>query len=197
VRRYGELACALVLEIIGAAGALLIGTRGWQTITTPRPAPLHDDVLTLSGRDVDAASTALALVALAGVVAVLATRGPVRRFVGAVVLLSGVGLIWRSIEAGGAVSARRARSFVVDRHPTVDAAAVGVRVDVHSNWVVLGVVCGVLVIVAGALIAWRGHRWPSMSARYERRPPTPQTSQTQARAATLWTELDRGEDPTR
>jgi uncharacterized membrane protein (TIGR02234 family) len=193
VRRYRELVLALVLEIVGAAGALLVATRTWQTISTPRPAPLHDDVLTLSGRDVDTASTALALVALAGVVAVLATRGLARRLIGLVVLLAGAGLVWRAVTAGAAVSARRARVFVADRHPTVDTSAVAVRVDVHGGWVILGVGCGVLVVAAGALIAWRGHRWPTMSARYDRRAAAPSA---QARASRLWADLDRGDDPT-
>ena len=91
-------------------------------------------------------------------VAVLATRGLVRRVVGVVLALAGVGLVWRAIAAAGAVSARRARALVVESaHPTVDARQRSVRVDVHSAWAVLGVVCGVLVLVAGALVAWRGH----------------------------------------
>ncbi len=196
MKRHGELTVALVLEVLGAGGALLVATRTWQTVATPRPAPLHADLLMLSGRDVDTASTALALVALAGVVAVLATRGLVRRIVGVVVLLSGVGLVWRSIEAATAISTRRARVLVTDHHPTVDAAAVTPHVTVHPGWVVLGAVCGLLVAVAGALIAWHGHRWPAMSARYDRRPAQSEPS-AQARATSLWTDLDRGEDPTR
>jgi uncharacterized membrane protein (TIGR02234 family) len=86
--------------------------------------------------------------------------------------------------------------LVTDHHPTVDASAVLPHVSVHTGWVALGVACGVLVIVAGALIAWHGHRWAAMSARYDRRPaPVPPSAQ--ARASTLWNELDRGEDPTR
>ena len=184
---------ALLLETVGAAGALLIASRTWQTVTTARPAPLHADVLELTGRDIDAAPTALALVALAGVVAVLATRGLVRRFVGGVVLLAGAALMWRSIDAGAPISARRARAFVTDRHPTVDASAARIHVDVHIGWMLLSVGCGLLIVVAGALIAWRGHRWRAMSARYERRPAAPSA---QARAAKLWAELDQGADPT-
>src|SRR4051812_39543684 len=97
MKRYALFAAALLLDLVGAAGALLVATRHWQTITTPRPAPLHDDVLGLSGRTVDAAPTALALVALAGVVAVLATRGVVRRVVGGVLTLAGLALLWRAI----------------------------------------------------------------------------------------------------
>ena len=194
MRRYRAFALALVLELAGAGGALLISIRTWQTITTPRPAPLHDDVLRVSGRTLDAAPTALALVALAGVVAVLATRGIVRRAVGGVIALTGVGLIWRAIASSGAVSTRRARTLVGDHHATVTVDAVVPHVAASTAWPVLTSVCGALVLVAGVLTAWRGHRWQVMSARYEA-PSDPDQQQTRA-ARALWTALDRGEDPT-
>jgi uncharacterized membrane protein (TIGR02234 family) len=194
MRRYGPFALALLLEVLGAGGALLVSTRTWQTVTTPRPAPLHDDVLQVSGRTVDAAPTALALVALAGVVAVLATRGVVRRIVGAVLALTGAGLVWRAIASSGAMSVGRARTLVGEHRATVDVSSVVPRVDAHAAWPVLTLVCGLLVAASGALIAWRGHRWQAMSARYEAQPTGP-VDPAKA-AATLWTALDRGEDPT-
>jgi uncharacterized membrane protein (TIGR02234 family) len=194
MKRYGPFALALVLDLLGSGAALLISTWSWQTITTPRPAPLHDDVLDLSGRNVDAAPTALALVALAGVVAVLATRGIARRVVGGVLVLAGVGLIWRAVASSSAVSVRRARTLVTDHHPTVDVSRLAPRVETHAVWPMLTLVCGVFVVVSGALVAWRGHRWQVMSARYEAAPaaePDPSKA-----AASLWTALDRGDDPT-
>lgn len=195
-------ASALLLDLIGAGAALLVTERTWQGVTTPRPAPLHDDLLGLSGRTVDAAPTALALVALAGVVAVVATRGLARRIVGTVLVLAGAGVVWRSIGATAAVSVRRARSLVTAHHKTIDASGVAPRVSVHVLWPTLSIVCGVLILAAGALIAWRGHRWQAMSARYEARPdrvqaaPADEGGQRARAAASLWTALDRGEDPT-
>ena len=194
MKRYGPFALALLLDLLGGGGALLVSTRHWQTVTTPRPAPLHDDVLRLSGRTVDAAPTALALVALAGVVAVLATRGVARRVVGAVLAAAGVGLIWRAVASASAVSVRHARTLVSERHPTVDVARAVPHVETHAAWPVLTLVCGVLVAAAGVLVAWRGHRWQVMSARYEAA-PRPAADPAKP-AATLWTALDRGEDPT-
>jgi uncharacterized membrane protein (TIGR02234 family) len=194
VNRYRPFALALLLQLIGAGAALLVAARTWQTVTTPRPRPAHADVLRLSGRTVDSAPTALALVALAGVVAVLATRGVVRRVIGAVLATVGMALLWRAVASAGAVSAGRARDLVTDRHPTVNAAAVVPQVETSAAWPVLTGLCGVSVLVAGLLIAWRGHRWQVMSARYEA-PVDPQQQQTKA-ATALWTALDRGEDPT-
>jgi len=194
MRRHAAFAVALLLDLVGAGGALLVSTRAWQTVTTPQLAPRHDDVLDLSGRTVDAAPTALALVALAGVVAVLATRGIARRIVGGVLAVAGIGLVWRAVASASAVSTRRARTLVSEHHRRVDASAVVPQIATHGAWPVLTVVGGVLVAASGALIAWRGHRWRSMSARYE---VAPTAAANDARAAaTLWTALDRGEDPT-
>ncbi len=194
MRRYALFAIALLLDLAGAGAALLIGLRTWQTITTARPAPLHDDVLRVSGRTVDAAPTAFALVALAGVVAVLATRGVLRRVVGAVLVLSGLGLVWRAVASAGAVGTHRARALVAGHHSTVDVSTVVPHVSTHAVWPALTVVCGLLVTASGALIAWRGHRWVVMSARYEAAPAA--EADPGKAAATLWTALDRGEDPT-
>jgi uncharacterized membrane protein (TIGR02234 family) len=195
VRRHGEFALALVLDLIGAAAALLIAIRTWQTITTPRPAPQPADVLHVTGRTIDSASTALALVALAGVVAVLATRGLARRIVGGVIALAGVGLVWRAIASSGAVGAAHARSIVADHHKTVTLGTNVVPiVTTHGLWPVLSAICGVLVLVAGGLVAWRGTRWQAMSARYEAQPAR-EVDPAKA-AASLWSALDRGEDPT-
>lgn len=192
--RYGPFGAALLLDVVGAGGALLLSTRHWQTITATRPAPLGDLVVQVSGRTVDSASTALALVALAGVVAVLATRGLARRVVGGVLALTGIGLVWRAAAAGAALSRDRAASIVADRHKSVDAASVVPHVATHNLWPVLSLVCGLLVLASGVAIAWRGHRWQVMSARYEA-PADPQQQRSKA-ATALWTALDRGEDPT-
>jgi uncharacterized membrane protein (TIGR02234 family) len=194
-----EFAAALLAEVIGAAAALLVATREWQTITTARPRPFTADVLAVSGRTVDAAPTALALVALAGVVAVLATKGTVRRIVGGLVAVAGVGIIVRAIGAAGAVSASRARALVRDKHPRVADAALSQHVANHSVWALLSIVAGALVVIAGALVAGRGGRWSAMSSRYEAPARVDDDDPERARIkadASLWAALERGEDPT-
>jgi uncharacterized membrane protein (TIGR02234 family) len=199
---------ALLVEIVGAALVLLVATRDWQTITTVRARPFSADVLGVSGRTLDGAPTALALVALAGVVAVLATKGLVRRVIGALVALAGVGIMWRSIAAAPPVGTARAAGLVRAKHETVGASAVVTQhVASHPGWAVLSAVGGLLVLVAGVLVAWHGGRWGAMSARYERpagsgveaRPEhgPEDIERNRARAdAALWTALERGDDPT-
>ena len=194
MRRYAAFALAIGLEVVGAGLALLISLRDWQTVTTGRPGR-GPDVLDLNGRTVDSASTAIALVALAGVVAVLATRGVLRRVVGGLVAVAGAGLVWRAALALSPVSAARARSLVASHHQTVSTSGTVPRVAVHSVWPVLSLLCGVLVLAAGALIAGRGHRWQVMSARYEAAPDAAAEDQAKA-AATMWRALDEGNDPT-
>ena len=181
-----------VAQVIGAAALLLLATRDWQTVTTVRERPFADDVLQVSGRTVDGAVTALALVALAGVVAVIATNGLPRRVVGGLVALAGLAAVWRVVVALPAVGAARAVSLVHDAHPQVAGTP---HVTTHPVWGVLSVAAAVLVAGAGVVIAVYGARWRGLSARYERRAPDPE--QARARAdASLWTALDSGQDPT-
>ncbi len=193
-RSPGLFALALGLDVIGSGAALVLSDRNWQTVSTPQPSRV--DVLELTGRTVDSAPTALALVALAGVVAVLATKGVLRRGVGVVIALAGAGVVWRVLVSSGPVSVSRSRSLVTDRHRTVSVSDVVPRIVTHAAWPTLTAVAGVLVLAAGALIAWRGHRWHVMSAKYEAPVPDSQQDQTTASTA-LWSALDRGEDPTR
>jgi uncharacterized membrane protein (TIGR02234 family) len=197
-----EFALALLVDLLGAAGALLLAGRDWQTVLTPRARPLADDVLPLTGHVLDSAPSALSLVALAGVVAVLATRGISRRAVGAVLALAGALLVWRSLSGLSMVSAARARSLVESRHSGVGVdPGVVPQVSVHGQWPLLSAACGLLVLAAGLLVATRGHGWAAMSTRYEAPSTAPLSADdaaaTRTRAdASMWTALDRGADPT-
>ncbi len=197
-----EFALALLLDLLGAGAGLLIARRTWQTVCTPRARPLADDFLGVSGHLLDAATTALGLVALAGVVAVLATRGAVRRSVGAVLAVAGALLVWRSVMGLDAVSAARARAFVRARHAAVGSdPSVVPHVTVHAQWPALSAACGLLIVAAGLLVVVRGGGWAAMSARYDApaasRPAIEDAETERARAdASMWTALDRGDDPT-
>jgi uncharacterized membrane protein (TIGR02234 family) len=202
MRSRVEFVLAVLLDLVGAAGALLVATRAWQTVVTPRPRPLADDVLRLTGRTIDSAATALGLAALAGVVAVLATRGTARRGIGVVLALAGATLVWRSLTGLTEISAARARSLVASKHSGVGVdASVIPHVAVHPVWPVVSALCGGVVVAAGLLVAVRGHTWVAMSAKYEApstRPPSAEdVAADQARAdASMWTALDAGDDPT-
>jgi LPXTG-motif cell wall-anchored protein len=174
------LTIAVASCALGAALALLAATRTWTVDITARPAPAAALRTPRTGSDLEPWLTALALVALAGAGALLATRGRSRAAVGVVLVLSGLGVL-----AGG-----------------VDGLATVAHVTVA--WPVLAVVASVLIGYGGGLAAVRGRRWPAMGSRYERprAPRTPAEDQPQhigpsASDVAMWDALDRGEDPTR
>jgi uncharacterized membrane protein (TIGR02234 family) len=212
VRSRIEFGLALVLDLVGAGAALLISVRHWQTVHLVRPRPLADQVFGVTGRTVDAGPTALAIVALAGVVAVLAIRGWARRGVGLVLALTGAALVWRSLDDRGAISL--ARAVELRKVQGIDLVLPGSGVTVSEMWPWLSAGCGLLVLVAGVAIAARGHRWAGMSARYDAPSTTaaPASAPTSAAStsaddvdeatararadASMWRALDAGDDPT-
>jgi hypothetical protein len=165
---------------LGAALALLAATRTWTVEITQRQAPPAVLRTPRTGSALEPWLTALALVALAGAGALLATKGRWRGLVGAVLVLSGLGVL-----AGGV------QGLATVPHLTV-------------VWPLLAIVGALLIGYGGGLAALRGHGWPAMGSRYERprAPRTPAEDQPQfigpsASDVAMWDALDRGEDPTR
>jgi uncharacterized membrane protein (TIGR02234 family) len=133
--------------------------------------------------------TGLAVVALAGTGALLATSGWVRRLLGVLLALAGAGVLT------GAVLGRAGLD-------TGSAGAGG------TFWPIACAVGGVLIVLGGVTAARQGHRWPRMSARYDRNPAAPAPAGVSATPAprdpgaaaadhrAAWDALDRGDDPT-
>ncbi|WP_344750591.1 Trp biosynthesis-associated membrane protein, partial [Micromonospora olivasterospora] len=142
-----ELAYAVLLSLAGAGLAVWASTRTWAVELTARPAPLPPVREARTGAGLLPWLPALAVVALAGGGAVLATRAAVRRLLGA--LLLGLGV---AVAAGGGYGL---------------VAALGG--EVSRSWPALCLVGGLLAAAGGALTALRGGDWPAMGARYERR----------------------------
>ncbi|MEH1016676.1 Trp biosynthesis-associated membrane protein [Micromonospora sp. CPCC 206060] len=177
-----QLAYAVLLCLAGAGLALFATTRTWVVELVDRPAPLPAIREARTGAALLPWVSALAVVGLAGAGAVLATRGPVRRLVGALLLLVGVVLV---IGGGSGLAAPPAGS-------------------VSRQWPALCLLGGALVGAGGVWTVLAGHRWPVMGARYERRerlanaPVTGTGQRAGGRPGTTeaWDALDRGEDPT-
>ena len=164
--------------LAGAGLALYAVTRVWAVRVEPRPG-LSDLRTEQTGADVQPWLIGLAVVALAGTGALLATRGLARRVLGGLLVLAGAGIVV------GAVLARTG----------VDAGAAGLAGSVWPVGCVLG---GAAVAVGGVLAARHGHRWAAMSSRYERRPAAPARERTGTApdSREFWDALDRGDDPT-
>jgi uncharacterized membrane protein (TIGR02234 family) len=191
-----RLAGALLLALLGGGGALLASGRSWQTVVASRPRPFADAVVHVSGRTLEPALAALGLVALAGAMAVLATRGLARRIVGALLAAVGLAIGWQAVSGLRAVSPARARSLIADARTAAGLdPSRPAQVSVHVTWPALVLVCALAVLLAGLAVAAWGHRWAALSGRYEA-PETRADIERQRSQATLWNALDHGEDPT-
>jgi hypothetical protein len=161
---------AIVSGLSGGGLALFAATRVWAVEIEQRPG-LSDLRTEQTGADVQPWLIGLAVVALAGTGALLATRGVARRVLGVLLALTGTGVV------AGAALARAG----------VDPGTAG------PVWPLACACGGVAVLAGGVLAARHGHLWSAMSARYERRPAAPVEVET---GRDLWDALDRGEDPT-
>ena len=205
-----ERGIVLVLCAGGAALALLAAGRVWVRLVAARHPPLPDLAVGLTGREVEPLVAALGVVGLAGVVALLATRGRARLVVGGLLAAAGALLVVRSLPHLAAPAAERSRALLVGAGRASGVPATGPVAGTAGLVGPLLAGSGGLALLAGGLAAaLRGRRWPGMSARYETpagaatttgraaAPPaaTPERP-VQQRSAAMWDALDRGEDPT-
>jgi uncharacterized membrane protein (TIGR02234 family) len=202
-----ELAVSAVAVAVGGGLALLANSRTWDQITVTRAAPLGSLSVAVSGRTIVPGVTGLAVVALAGVVALLATRGRARVVMGFVLTVTGALLAWQASTGFGAVSQVRGRELVADaRTGVVLAGSQRLAISASTQWPLLALVGALIVIGGGVLVAVRGVGWASMSARYEspgavvepvRKEVGDDQETLRAKAdLAMWQSLERGEDPT-
>jgi uncharacterized membrane protein (TIGR02234 family) len=168
-----------VVGLLALASLLLwlssLMTWSWSQ----RSDPLAGVVTTrLTGAERETALVPLALLALALIAAVVATGGVVRRVVGVVVGLVGVGTVWMGFDGANEIFTRHPAGY-----PAVTIAA--------GHGVAL--LAGLAVTLAGVLLVRSGHRMPRLGGRYQ--------APAQAKKAAdpdreLWQALDSGSDPT-
>ncbi|MET0864104.1 MAG: Trp biosynthesis-associated membrane protein [Nakamurella sp.] len=199
--RGRQLGLVAVLAVAGAGIAAIAAVITWWSADyqDPLSGPL---TITVSGGSAVPELVPLALVALAGFGAALATHGTVRRLVGVVLLLCGAAIGVRSVLSFGDQPAALVSSL------SRPADAVGAP-QLHAIGPALGVLGGLLLACAGALItAGRGAR-QRLGARYDAPTGTAKggTAAVAGTAGTTsaptagdggdwWKALDAGADPT-
>jgi uncharacterized membrane protein (TIGR02234 family) len=213
-RRAREYAACLGLGGAGAALVLVALRQTWAHVITTAPPPLPHGSLSVSGQDLVPVAGALALVSLAALAAVIATRGLARRVVGAVLALSAVatvalvsahlasaGVLAAAAHAGSATQAGSVTGggSGISSGTVPGGSVAGVSVTAHVAmvsfpWRGLAVLGALAVLAAGILVVWRGARWPAMSGRYDR--PGGAQPPAGTDAATVWESLSSGVDPT-
>jgi uncharacterized membrane protein (TIGR02234 family) len=212
-----ELILVLLLGVAGAGLVLLVMRQGWARVETAAPRPLPASVTTVPGQALVPAASALAVAALAGLAAVLATRHTLRRIAGVVLAGFGAGIV-AAVAAGISAAdvlaaASSAAGSVTGAGSTTGSTATGAAgtplagfpghvVFASFPWRGAAVVGALAVIAAGALVAWRAESLPVMSSRFER--PAGRKAAVPAAgrgyggrdSAAMWESLSRGEDPT-
>jgi uncharacterized membrane protein (TIGR02234 family) len=202
----------LLLGAIGAGLALFAVRQAWaQAIfTAPHPLPAQD--ISVTGQQLVPLATALALAGLACLAAVIATRSVARRVAGVLLAILGGGVAAAAVgavQASAVLAAARAdaadgalggsttsgTSPAGAAHAVVIAGSTGHVVMAGAPWRAI-VVCGaIMIVLAGLATAWRGPRWPVMSARFDRASQQRRRSHA-ADSATMWESLSRNMDPT-
>jgi uncharacterized membrane protein (TIGR02234 family) len=184
-----ELAAAALLGGAGAAIVAGFAGRTWAAVAEHAGTGLGTLGQQLTGRSLSGVVGALGWAGLAGIAALLATRGWARVAIG--VLLAAFGVI---IAIASPAAVRRAHVVSVAGDKS-NLARLGGDVIVHVNaWWVVSLAGGVLLAAAGLLTVVRGRRWPGMSARYDRPGAAPPPAGDDP--ASMWKALDRGDDPT-
>ena len=194
------LRLAVVLTLAGGALVLLGVTRPWVDV-------VQGDALTVEAlrRSVDGTAIApelrgLGLVALAGVLALVATRGFGRVLVGALLAASGAATFalaahWLDQDSLFAETERNEHLCVANgvllchrpSHVQLD------RLVSHRAPVWLAVAGGALVLGGGSLTFARGRGWAGLGSSYE--PPGAEEAEPVTDKG-VWDALDRGDDPT-
>jgi len=183
-REYG---LALLAGAVGAGLILLAVRQRWaQAVFTP-PKPLTPQVVSVSGADLVPLAGALAVAALAGLAAVIATRGVLRQAAGVLLALFGVGAgtaVTTTVTAASVVSVAAGRvgspesaavsgaagsttSGSSGGAAVVVAGAAGHAIMTGTPWRAAVLAGALLVFLAGLATVLRGSRWPVMSARYD------------------------------
>ena len=188
--RGRPLAVAAILAVAGAGLSALAAAMTWWSADYLDP---------LSGALTIAASGAtcvpeligLALVALAGFGAALATRGVLRRLVAMVIGLCGATLAVRSGLSLGHAPAALITGLIRPADPVGSA-------QLHPLGPLLAVLGGLLLVAAGVLVGIGGGARRAIGTRYER--PSKAPAAVLGEAATdqgdWWKALDAGDDPT-
>jgi uncharacterized membrane protein (TIGR02234 family) len=182
-----------ILVGLAASGVCALGVaRPWAraTATVHGLPPIQASV---DGADVAPVAAALAVVCLAGFGAVLATRGWVRRAIGILIAACAATVVVVAAVPSSttglledALSARGWTAGGYDRTVTV--------------WRLAVVVAGIIVVLAGVVVARFAGEWATMGTRYdspsESRQSTPKGVDEPMSEAAMWRALDDGGDPT-
>jgi len=190
-----KLTSARYLALLGVLGALLgfwSATRTWITVDVKATSVQIPQVV-IDGADAAASVTAVAVVVLAGSLALLIAGKVSRYIIGGLSLLAGAA----SIAAGvGALADPQ----------SVAATAVSEATGLAQNagdyavtaWPAVAIVGGAIMALQAVLIFVFASRWPTKASKYDRQAAkkAPVANDDSSRNIASWEQLSAGEDPT-
>lgn len=184
--RSTRLLGPVVLGLVALGGLAWLATgRTWARVDLATQG-LPPDTVEATGRDAAPLAAALAIVVLTSALAVLATRGRVRRAIGVLVVLLGLGGAVVCLTAAGATTDALDR-LVQDSPAYTGSLPDGVET---TPWRLLAAVPLLLAALLGVVVVRLGHRWPGMGGRYEAPAARREVEDDP------WKALDEGRDPT-
>jgi uncharacterized membrane protein (TIGR02234 family) len=217
-----EFGLVLLAGAVGAGLVVLASRQAWAhaVFTPPRPLPAQD--IAVTGQQLVPLASALALAALACLAAVIATRSVLRRAVGVLLAVLGAATaaaVLASLRASAILAAARASALsgplggsTTSGSPSGGAvheivvAGPGQVIMAGAPWRAAAIAGAIAIVLVGVATAWRGPRWPVMSARFERpggdagagSPPVIGGSRAVAPPdqQSMWESLSRDVDPT-
>jgi uncharacterized membrane protein (TIGR02234 family) len=217
-----EFGLVLLAGAVGAGLVVLAVRQAWAhaVFTPPRPLPAQD--IAVTGQQLVPLASALALAALACLAAVIATRSVLRRAVGVLLAVLGAATaaaVLASLRASAVLAAARASALsgplggsTTSGAPSGGAvhgivvAGPGQVIMAGVPWRAAAIAGAIAIVLVGVATAWRGPRWPVMSARFERpggdggagSPPVIGESRGVAPPdqQSMWESLSRDVDPT-
>jgi hypothetical protein len=153
----------IAVLLLGAAAALWGATE----VSWHAGAPAPDGAVPGAAATGGPSFTAVALLALASLAGVFAVSGWMRRLLGGIIVVAGGWVCWEAVRADGTFDLLTGRG--------------------------LGLLGGLLFLVAGVLIVVHTAALPTMGARYERANAERRSGDADK---DMWDGLSEGEDPT-
>lgn len=198
--RRGYTLSVLAGILSGGAG-FFAASRAWSSVTV-RTAGLPTDRVTVDGSRALPIVGAMALVIMAGSVAVLATSHRVRVLVGSIIAAAGMVSVAFIVTGAGTLRDALVQQIASSPAMAGDEAAqlrVADQAD-GSLWRWVALLASMLGVAVGAAVVAYGWRWPVMGRKYEApgaakdAPASPRDGEPSD--SDLWKALDRGDDPT-
>jgi uncharacterized membrane protein (TIGR02234 family) len=183
----------LVVLALGAVLLLLASGRTWST-TVVGGTDVPAITVALTGGDL-VAGGAVALLVLAGIAGLAATRRVGRVVVGVLLVLAGLGTVVVAVVFGTTWGSSPGAGDTVRGLALERAGTVGPTATTVTAWWIAAVVAGLLMVAGGVLAIVASASWPQMGRRYERREALEGPARDVA-SRSAWDQLDEGVDPT-